>query len=344
MKKIVFLGALMAGLAFASCSDSGEEIAVSNPTIIRVNPSTIMEPFTYQISPGDLDGVREGQSIRLRLYAYDESGVLFDSEEQTVPNYLTSAVFNLGLEEGMSYTVVVISDVMDSTEGSVAEYWSVSDERNLGTLKVNYEGSDSNYGDQEILGISSATVFSGNDTSIDLEPAGALICTMFDNVHAYSNINQMLLYGSRGNGYFDFSSNGALNANPDLEALPDFLGLADLSSDSYNIHYSYKFLMPQTNYDFFFILADLDGNVVYSKNIHSGVALQRGHEYNWYILFDPNGTGDGTFSYTFDDVTGKVYSRSANGVSTKALPDATAAQAVVSTSASPKSYKVKDLL
>lgn len=344
MKKIVFLGAMVAGLAFASCSDSGEEIAVSNPTAIRVNPSTIMEPFTYQVEPGNLDGVDEGQSIRLRLFAYDESGVLFDSEEKTVPNYLTSAVFDLDLEEGMSYTVIVISDVVDSNEGSVAEYWSVSEERNLSSLKVNYEGLESNYGSQEILGISSVNVFSGNDTSIDMEPAGALICTVFENIHAYSDINSMLLYGGRGNGYFDFSSNGVLNANPDLNVQPNFLGLIDVPGISSFGRYSYKFLMPQTNYDFTLAFLDADDNVLYHEVIHSGMTLQQGHEYCWRVVFDPEGTGDGTFSCNFDDVTGLIYSRSTKGISTKALPGAADVQSVANSSASSQSYLVKDLL
>lgn len=343
MKKIVFLGALMAGLAFASCSDSGEEIAVSNPTAIRVNPSTIMEPFTYQVSPGDLDGVDEGQSIRLRLYAYDESGVLFDSEEKTVPNYLTSAVFNLALEEGMIYTVVIISDVVDSNEGHVAEYWSVSEERNLSSLKVNYEGSNTNYGAQEILGISSETVFSGHDTSIDLEPAGALICSDFNNIHAYSNIGEMLLFGSRGNGYFDFSSDGTLNGNPDLDVQPIFMGLTDVPDISTGGVYSYKFIMPQTNYDFTFGISDLDGNILFAEDLVSAASLQKGHEYVLYVLFDPNDTGDGTFSYDWNDVTG-IQNRSLNSIQTKADAKMMGRSMHSNTSVSPKSYKVKDLL
>ena len=341
MRKFAYLIALTASFILASCSN--DDIPVEKKTVVRVNPSTIMTPFSYQISPGDLDGVDATQNVRIRLFVYDENGDLYTSEQQDVKNYLTSAAFNLNLDNEKNYTVIAISDVTDTNDGSVAEYWTVSDQKDINTLKITYAGSDTNYGDQEILGVSSATVSSGDNATINLQAAGALVCTHVSNIHAYSNIEKILIWGSRGNGFFDFESNGTLNSNPDLDILPDFLDI-DVPNTSYSGIYSYKFLMPQTNYELALRFFDGNGESL-GTGFKEGLRLEKGREYLFYVELDPNGLGDNTYSSDFVDVTNKQ----ANAPAARGAANAGSIKTVIecksaSTSKNNTSYKVKDLL
>ena len=101
--------------------------------------------------------------------------------------------------------------------------------------------------------------------------------------------------------------------------------------------------MPQTNYNFYLNIYDLNNEAIYSDILKSGVTLQRGKEYLFSVLFDPNDTGDGTFSYGFREVVDlddlKTYSSTSLQTKTSGV-----GKEVSNTSASPKSYKVKDLL
>lgn len=320
----------------SSCSN--DDIPVLNPTIIRVNPATVMSKFTYQINAGDLDGVDSDEQLRIRLYIYDNSGNLYRKQEQNVRNYLTTASFEINLDEG-NYTAIAITDVTSSKAGSMPEYWEVTGEESLSSIRVAYLGSDSNFGDQEILGISSKTIYSGANTTIDVEAAGALVCTWSQNIHAYSNVQYIGVWGNRGNGYYDFSTYGELVNNPDLEALPDFANV-DVDKFNYGV-YSYKFMMPQTSYTLTLCFADANGDLIHMAE-RTGITIQKGHEYLYEIVLDPNDDASGDYYTSFTDVTGKYYSRS-NGDSEVdgSRPEQ---QSCPSTEAPRKSWKVKDLL
>lgn len=337
MKKYLAIFAVLFTVILSSCSN--DDIPVQNATVIRVNPATVMSNFTYQLNAGDLDGVSTDQQLRIRLFIYDESGNLYTKEEQNVRNYLTTASFEIRLDNGKAYNAIAITDVTSSKTGAVAEYWEVSEENSLSSLKVSYLGGESNYGDQEVLGIASASVYSGDNTTINVEAAGALICTWAQNVHAYSNIQYIWVWGNRGNGYYDFSSTGALVSNPNLEVLPDFI---DLNVDDFNYGvYSYKFMMPQTNYKLTLCFADANGDAIHVAD-RTGINMEKGHEYLYLVVLDPNDDGSGTYSTSFDDVTGKT-SRSEQ-------PDATELEFTPSSkhsnadNAPRKSWKIKELL
>lgn len=320
MRKLAFLFVLIAGFLLASCNN--DDIPVGNTTVIRINPSTVISSFSYQINSGDLDGVEDGQSLRIRLFVYDENGILCASGQQEIQNYLTSATFTLNLENDKEYTAVAISDITDSNSDNLAEYWSVSDALTLANLQITYKGSDINYGSQEILGITSANVVSGNNVTIDLQAAGAMVCSYVKNLHANSSVDNILIWGSRGNGYFDFD-NGALNSNPDLEMLPYFMDI-DVPNTSYSGVYAYKFLMPQTSYGIYLGLYDESGSIICSST-KTALTLSKGHEYLFLATLS-----SGSVSASFTDVTGQ---QTRSGI-TKEDIDLN----------NSKTYKVKDLL
>lgn len=311
MKKYLSILAVLFTVLLMSCSN--EEIPTKNLTTIKVNPATIMSKFTYQINPGDLDGVGSDSKLRIRLYIYDGNGNLFVTQEKKIENYLTTASFEMFLDEGIGvYKAVVITDVISNKPGSVAEYWKVTETEKLSSIRVTYIGSDFNYGSQEILGISSTIVYSGSDKTIDVEPAGALICTHIENIHAYSDIHYILLFGNRGNGYYNFSPYGELGSNPNLRATPyfGFFKVDDLGSGVY----TYKFLMPQTNYTLSLGLMDAKSEPIFAQE-YPGLTIDKGREYCYHLIFDPDDDNSGNISLSFDEVTGKVYDSSLSAVS-----------------------------
>lgn len=337
MKKyFVILTAVMAVL-LSSCSN--DDIPVMKSTVIRVDPSTVMSNFTYQLNPGDLDGVSSEQQLRIRLFIYDNKGKLVDEQTQTVRNYLTTASFETKLRSEESFIAIAITDVTTSKEGDVPEYWGIEDASTLSSLRIDYLGWEGNYGDQEILGVKSATINSGEDTTIKVEAAGALICTWVRNIHAYSNIGYIQVWGNRGNGYYDFNSLGELNSNPDLEVYPDFTDIDVANTNSKGI-YSYKFIMPQTNYQLTLAFGDKSGSLIHSTD-ETGLTLKKGSEYLYMVYLDPYDDGSGNYYAGFEDVTGQT-ARSSRGISE--LDDIPAEKSVANSIEKPKSWKVKDLI
>lgn len=303
MKRI--LSILPVIMAFFQVSCSNEEIPVQHATVVRVNPATVVSNFTYQVNAGDLDGVDDSERVRIRLYLFDESGKLFTQQEQTVGNYLTTATFEVGLTADVAFTAVAVVDVTNELTGKVAEYWGISNEQNLNSMEVSYLGSEFNYGSQEILGLSSAEVRSGDNLTIDVESAGMLICTWAQNLHAYDDVAYLLVWGSRGNGHVSFSDSGSPVMNPDLNVNPSFLNL-ETAESGYGT-YSYKFLMPQTNYTITTVLLDGDQSILSSLETE-GQTLEQGHEYLYHIVLDPDDDASGNWTVTLSDVTGVTQS------------------------------------
>lgn len=334
MKKVFFL-CMIAGFIFTSCNN--DDVPVLDGVTVRVDPSTILEPFSYQINVGDLDGVDGTQSLRIRLLVYDENGNLYESEEQNVPNYLASANFNVAVPgNGYGYTFVAISDVVDSDPESVAEYWQISEEQSLQTLRITYTSAYT-YGEQEILGVSSANFNGDRNITMELQAAGALICTYVSGYKDYSNIGSVLVFGEYGNGYFDFSDalDGLeLNAHPDVETQPILLSV-DVPETSYEATYAYKFLMPQDAFVLNAGVSDLNSEVLGAISEPSRSLLPR-HEYLYLVTLQNGGEIDASFV----DVTGE----SLNTLQAKGRDVLPVATKSLSTDGMSRSYKVKDLL
>lgn len=336
MKNYLYIIAVLFTVILSSCSN--DDILVQEVTVIRVNPSTVMSNFTYQINPGDLDGVDSDEKLRIRLFVYDKNGKLADEQVQTVRNYLTTASFETNLARGESYTAIAITDVTNSKTGTVAEYWGIEDNSDLSSLRINYLGHEGNYGDQEILGVKSATIYSGENTTINVEAAGVLVCTWVRNVHAYSNIRNIRVWGNRGNGFYDFSTQGELNSNPDLEVQPNFIDI-DVDETNYG-SYSYKFIMPQTNYKLTLAFDDNSGSVIHSSDI-SGLTLKQGSEYLYLVYLDPEDDGSGNYYSGIDDVTGLTLNSTRAPVEYDETPSEISVENSIEKA---KSWKIKHLI
>lgn len=305
MKKYIAFFTVLT-VILSSCSN--DDILMQETTIIRVNPSTVMSNFTYQLNPGDLDGVDSEQELRIRLFIYDENGKLINEQTQNLRNYLTTATFEVDLPSGVTHTAIAVTDVTSKKTGSVSEYWGIEESSDLASMRINYLGHEGNYGDQEILGVKSETIHSGQNTTINVEAAGALVCTWVRNIHAYSDIRYIWVWGNRGNGFYDFSNSGILNSNPDLDVQPDFTDI-DVNDIYYNGLYSYKFIMPQTNYKLTLVFADDSGDILGASEA-TGLNLKQGAEYLYLVYLDPDDDGSGHYISGFEDVTGRTYGSS----------------------------------
>lgn len=297
MKKYLAILAVLFTVILSSCSN--DDIPVEYNSTIRINPATVMSNFTYQENPGDLDGVSAGNELRIRLYIFDESGKLVQSFQQMVPNYLTTASFDADIPNGRQYQFVALTDVVRKSDGD--EYWVVSEESSISTMKITYDGTSNTYGAQEILGLKSVWVKAGENPTINVEAAGALVCTVLSNLHAYANVGSILIFSDRANGYYDFSSGGTLESNPILDDNASFISLSDIPNYRYQVSYSYKFMMPQKNMRIYYGISDTNGEIA-GVSAADGVELEMGKEYKCYLTLDPDNDGSGNYAYGINPI------------------------------------------
>ncbi len=312
MKKYFAILAAVMAVFMSSCSN--DDIEVRKSTVIRVDPSTVMSNFTYQLNAGDLDGVDSDSELRIRLYVYDGNNKLVESKEQKISNYLTTASFNVFLDDADNYKAIVLTDVTTDKPQYVYEYWEVTDPDMLTTLTVEYTQNDNVvYGDQEVLGIAYQSVRAGEEVLIKPKPAGAIILTQLWNLHAFDNISPWIwVKGSRGNGTINFSSNNQVTYNPILDVTP-YLAAVNLREYNKGSHvwYAYKFIMPQTNFRLSLYFGDEERNVFYYKD-SDAFTVEAGEEYTFAAIFDLDEEGGGIFDFGIDNVTNQYFGSAKN--------------------------------
>lgn len=203
--------------AFTSCTSS-EDIEINDiqskyQAVFKINPSTVVEPFTWQPTPGELSTIPSNHKLRIRTLIYDMNGTLVTADSTQISNYTTFVNFDTELEKG-NYTVVAISDVVQPGDEEAPEYWHLENSNSLNTTKITHAGW---IGEQcEILGITSQTISvseTNNEYKIDIQPAGAVIYTYYNSIHEYSDIKryQLEITQTIEEGVFD--SNGKFNGS-----------------------------------------------------------------------------------------------------------------------------------
>lgn len=185
MKKILFL-LLIAAIGFTSCTN--DEIEISYNTTFKVNPSTVVKPFTFEFNAGELEGFSSNYKLRLRLLIYNSEGILVQEATDYFGNYATLMNATLPLGTG-EYTAIAISDIVKMSGNDISlQFWTIHDYKNLSTTRLNDEGY---IGQNTILGISKKnfTVTGQNDNiKIDVKPAGALVYVNYKGVYHYSDV------------------------------------------------------------------------------------------------------------------------------------------------------------
>lgn len=309
MKKYFAILTVLFTVILSSCSN--DDITVLQNTVIRVNPSTVTNGFTYQLNAGDLDGTSSHYDLRIRIYIYDKNGSLVEKDEQTVANYLTTASFEVKLNPDEHYNVVALTDCYTDASSYVNEYWEVQNPESLSTFTIYYTQNDNLvYGTQEILGIANESIAGGDNKEIYVKPAGAIILTEVWDIHAYENLMSYIwVTGNRGNGSIDFTSTTSrpeINYNPNIDVEPYMVACNISSNPSLFVYYTYKFMMPQPNYILSLAFGDEDRVPFYTDDTKA-FTIEAGHEYNYFAWLDPEEDGSGNYISFLEDVTGEKY-------------------------------------
>lgn len=319
MKKFIYkLGAVCLALLpslLVSCSND-DAVTISKKTQIRVNPATVLENFTFQLNAGDLDGVSNNEELRVSLFVYDEDGILINSFENKLRNYLTISDFEINLDAGKEYTAIAITDVIKTDDYTSQHYlkevWGIKGEQNISTLEISYLPSDplyQDYGQRGILGVGSTKLTSGVAASIDVKAAGALICSLMRNIHEYNDVSVIWSRANRNNGFYKFESDGEWISNPDTDLRGELQYLEPASyPDSYGI-YTYSFIMPQTNYVITTYFYNDDFEVITDRSITAST-IESQKEYFLEVILDSTATTEGGVTITFSNVTGQYYGSS----------------------------------
>lgn len=324
MKKILFILTSLIVLVLSSCSN--DDIPVSQATTFKIDPANVIQPFSYEINPGDLEGVDSDNALRVRLLVYNAKGVLVQSETQYLSSYASIMSTSVNLEKG-DYSAVVITDVVEMDGDNVSwACWELSDENSITTAKI----TDLGYigGKSKILGIGSQkfTVSEvSEEIAINPTPAGAVLCVMWRNIHTFSDVDMIVLETNRSSDYLVMNSNGGYDVAVENDNNNYSWRMAMLEPSEYpnstNI-YGYYFTFPINNISFRFRIDTSDSESVYSDAMPFNINV--GSEYYFEIdLCDPdydNGISFGGFEVNGNrSVTEKKVERLFDGMDAQSI-------------------------
>lgn len=302
MKKYFAIFAVLFTVILSSCSN--DDIPVTQSTTFKINPATVIQPFTYEINPGDLEGISSGNSLRVRLLVYNSEGILVKSETQYLSSYASLMSTSLELSMG-DYTAVVITDVVERSESDISfACWELSDESSISTAKITDKGYIG--GKSKILGLGSTKFTVSNiskDVVINPTPAGAVLCVMFRHIHTFSDVESLVLETNRTSDYLVLNKDGGYNVavennNNNYSWRTAFIEPSDYPNST-NI-YGYYFVFPTNNISYRFRI-DVDGaDSVYSNAMPFNITA--GSEYYFELdLCDPD--FDNGISYCGYEIT-----------------------------------------
>lgn len=249
MKKNLF-GAFALIMAFiTSCTN--DDITISHTTNFKINPSTVIAPFTWEWQAGDLESFDTDYQLRIRLLIYGTDGILVKEDTQYFTNYSVIMNSGIALPQG-SYTAIAITDIIGKASGTVAEYWTLSDHQRLADTYIN----DAGYigGKNKILGISkqdfSVDGTSQSDITINVQPTGAIYFIWYQNIHTFPDVVTIGLETSKIAEQCVFNMDGsysitAQNNNGSFDWWIDFIDVTDYPSSSGV--YGYYYILPVSN-------------------------------------------------------------------------------------------------
>lgn len=225
MKKYIFMMLVVLAAGFTSCSNDDipleEKVTYKTfETTFKINPKTVIEPFTGEFNPGELQIFDENYQLRIRLLLYNQVGDYVGEDIQKFPNYMVTMESSKQLQTG-SYKAVVITDLelksSSSEKNYVKEYWKLSDykDSNLSKLKIIDAGKTG--GKNKILGVScqNFTIDPNgyNEVKIDVKPAGAIIAWQYDYPHYFDNVKQVQLGTNKLLTEYIFNADGSYSDN-----------------------------------------------------------------------------------------------------------------------------------
>lgn len=299
MKKYIFM--LLACVAmFTSCSN--DDITIRSATNFRINPATVIAPFTWEWQPGDLESFDTDYQLRIRLLVYDSEGFLQAEDVQYFSNYSVTMSSSLNLPNG-DYKAIAITDIIGKASGAVDEYWVLSNYERLADTHID----DAGYigGQNKILGIETRNFTvdseSQNEISIDVQPVGALFFVWFTNIHTFDFVTRYSLVCSKTAEQCIFNTDGSYSI------------VAENNNGSYDWRISYiepaDYMEYSGVYDYFYVLPVSNLNLKFQYNTETTtgeditpvltINPQAGEE--WMFILDlQDETMDGQITYYYE--------------------------------------------
>ena len=339
MRKYISLMAIAIAAAFAT-SCTNDEIEVAQGISVKVDPSGVIAPFTYEVVPGELESFGTDYKLRTRVMIYNDQGLLAAADTAYLTNYAALMNATLYVPAG-NYVMLAITDVVQrKNEATSFQFWSLTGEENINTLKL----TDAGYigGKNKILGIASQhiSVSSGAESfTMQPKPAGALLLIEFLKIHQFSDVTEYKLQANRSCNFLAFNSSGDYVTTPENKNNQYMWRLCYFNPQqsayaSSNGEYRYSFSFPMNNVSYRYVYS--------TKNVTDEaitpdltLSLNAGDEYAFILdLCDEDYNNGVTYYY------GKI-----NGASSRSLmksPIKSAQPSVPATSV--KSMRVVDLL
>lgn len=269
--------------ALTSCTN--DDITISYATNFKINPATVIAPFTEEMTSGELETIPSTKKLRVRLLVYGNNGLLVGEAEQLLSTYSTVINTALNLSEG-NYIVIAISDVINANNSEDSEYWILGDHSKLSDTKImrgNYIGNQ-----YEILGIASEQITigkGGGEFNINLGPAGAVVYTVYSNLNSYTNVDSYELQVTKYSESAIFNADGSFI--PTVENNNNDYGwrINAVDSDewaSVNNIYFINFILPMQNLYLQFC-GDIDGEFYYVGNEMFIKEVKAGDEYVTFV-------------------------------------------------------------
>lgn len=317
MKKILY--SLIAVLAIVMSSCSNDDIEITRAISVKVNPSGVIAPFTYEKNAGELESFNTNYKLRIHTFAYNEKGILVAQDVQYLENYASIANSNLNLEKG-TYTIAAVTDVVKMDGANIkTEYWKISDTEKLSTTKITDAGRIG--GKYKILGVDIQKMTLGdnkNECRLNPKSVGALCLVEWYNIHTFSFVEQYSLDMSKTCEFLQLNEQGSYeisekNENGAFKWRLTFLEPSNYTSLDYDN--GYYFVLPMKNVNFkYTYTANGSKKDVFNEDPAS-VSFEAGGEY-WFALdLCDEGKNNGVTRAYGDLLNG---SNSAKGYSAKA--------------------------
>lgn len=207
MKKGIIWAVFAVMLWLVSCQN--EDITMQRKVSFKIDPSGVVDGFTYEAEEDELEALAAGYQLRIRLLVYDEAGSLKAENTEYVAGYQSILTLSLALADG-TYTAVALTDVVKIDAGETTSGWNVAETSRLYNLKItDAKALDGKY---KILGVSDYRfeVREGVvDHTLRVQPAGALLCVEATNIHFYNTAWRYQLGMTKGSEGIIFNGDGS---------------------------------------------------------------------------------------------------------------------------------------
>ena len=291
---------------FTSCSNDDipleEKVTYKTfETTFVVDPSGVVEPYRFESYPGHLTVVPSDAQLRIRILIYNLNGDLKDVLENKQSNYQSLWSAKKNLEAG-TYLAFAISDVINTNNPDVTEYWNLKDYDKISSAKLIKESYWLGY-EKEILGISNFQFSVGSSSSthsVNLKPAGAACYFSIYGLKKYTNVvNYSLLTDHKVNylfwdSSFELKPNKEVVSGEGIDGFNEMVGGVDISPDISEDRFTAFFYIFPSKKQYFNYCAFLDdgGAVLLGKQVYVD-EIKAGEQYYFTIQLGSNYNNNG---------------------------------------------------